>query len=108
MNKARDAADIAWSENKLLRDQLRDLQRRGGDDNGGSMEARLARLEAHVENMRGEISKLGPVPTDLAILKTRVDHLPSKGFIVSSAITTVAAIVGLLTLLSKFGLLTVG
>ncbi|QPI73906.1 hypothetical protein [Sphingobium sp. Cam5-1] len=69
------------------------------------MEARVAKLEAHVEHIRSELGKLSTLPMDMAVLKTRVDHLPTKGFIITSAISTVTAVVGLLALLSRLGIL---
>lgn len=81
------------------------LKAGGGDGTSGGMEARVAKLEAHVEHIRAELAKLSAMPTDLAVLKTRVDHLPTKGFILTSAIATVSAVVGLITLLSRLGVL---
>jgi hypothetical protein len=93
----------------LRKAELRELESRlkaaGGGGIPPDMEARVAKLEAHVDHIRADLGKLGAVPTDLAVLKTRVDHLPTKGFILTSAISTVAAIVGLLTILSRMGVL---
>lgn len=83
----------------------RPLKPGGGDGTSDDMEARVAKLEAHVEHIRSELAKLSGMPTDLAVLKTRVDHLPTKGFIITSALTTVTAVVGLLTLLARMGIL---
>lgn len=49
-----------------------------GGGNGGGMEPRIAKLEAHMENVRSEIAKLASVPADLAGLKERSSHLPTK------------------------------
>jgi len=80
--------------------------------NGGGMEARIAVLEAHVEHIRGDLAKLSGVPveigglkTDLAVLQNRVDHLPSKGFVATSAIGTVTALTAILILLAKLHIL---
>lgn len=96
------AFEAAMAELVQVQERLKE-----GDAGGtsGGMEARVAKLEAHVEHIRSELGKLSSVPTDLAVLQTRVDHLPSKGFILTSAISTVAAVVGLLTLLSRLGIL---
>ncbi len=76
-----------------------------GHGNGGAMEPRIAKLEAHMEHVRAELAKLAAVPVDIATLKTKVEHLPGKGFVVTSAITTVAAVTGLLVLLQRLGIL---
>lgn len=55
-----------------------DLPRGGGGGNDGNMEPRIAKLEAHMENVRSELSKLATVPADLAALKERSSHLPTK------------------------------
>ena len=71
------------------------------------MEARLARLEAHMEHVHTDLSglkqnvssvdgRLRSVETGLATLTERVSHLPSKGFIVSALITSLAVIAAML------------
>ena len=77
----------------------------GQRGSGGEMEPRIARLEAHMENVRGELVKLATVPVDLAIVKTRVEHLPGKGFVVTAALATVAGVSGLIGLLQHLGIL---
>lgn len=42
------------------------------------MEIRIAKLEANMEHVKGELSKLSSVPADLATLKERTSHLPTK------------------------------
>lgn len=64
----------------------------GGGGSSGDMEPRIARLEAHMEHVRAELAKLGSMPVQLAELKVRVDHLPTKGFIVTATITTITLI----------------
>lgn len=76
-----------------------------GRGNGDDMEPRIAKLEAHMEHVRAELAKLATVPVDIATLKTKVEHLPGKGFVVTSAVTTVAAITGLLVLFQRLGIL---
>jgi len=60
----------------------------------GAMEDRLARLETHMEHVREDVSGLkadvrdarsdiGGLRIDLTKLIARVDHLPSKGYIVT-------------------------
>lgn len=68
----------------------------GGGGNWG-LEARVAKLEADVAHLVKAVDRLTEVPTEIGILKARVDELPSKGFIVTAtvgALTLVAAISG--------------
>lgn len=50
----------------------------GDDDMPGPVEPRVARLEAHMEHVREDMTKLSGVPSDLSALKERVSHLPTK------------------------------
>lgn len=77
----------------------------GGGGNFDPMEPRVAKLEAHMENVRAELGKLSSVPADLATLKERVAHLPSKGFIVGASLTSMTLLVTILGLLKAFGIL---
>ncbi len=79
------------------------LKSGGGGGTFGGMESRVAILETHVEYIRRD---LGEMKTDIASLKTdmvdvkvglatlteRVNHLPSKGYIVTSSLGIVGAI----------------
>lgn len=69
--------------------------------NGGGMEARVAKLEAHVEHIREEIGKLSSMPTNLAIVTTRVDHLPTKGWMVTTLGVGLAVIAALTAFADK-------
>jgi hypothetical protein len=66
----------------------------------------LARIEATVNSTKTEMAELR---IEEARLSVKVDHLPSKGFIVSAVITAVTLILavlgGLMAYLSKVGLL---
>lgn len=42
------------------------------------MEARIARLEAGMDFVKSELSKLSGLPVELARLTERVNHLPTK------------------------------
>ena len=79
----------------------------GGGDGGtsGGMEARLAKLEAHMEHVLEALRKLAPLPERLATLDERVDHLPGKGFVVTAAMGTIAGVVALMGLLQHLGFL---
>lgn len=65
------------------------------------MEARIARLEANVEHMLSDVSSmtgnLANARERLAGLEVKVDHLPGKGFIVTTllgALAVIAALIG--------------
>ncbi len=66
----------------------------GGGSNDG-MEARIARLEAHMEHVRSAVDKLSDLPERVGKLEAHVSHLPSKGFIVSSTLLALAGIAAL-------------
>lgn len=70
------------------------LKHGGGGGTSGGMEARLAKLEAHMEHVLADVSALkadvGKLKTDMATLIERVSNLPTKGFIVSATLTTLA------------------
>jgi len=68
-----------------------------GREYPNGMEARVAKLEAHMEHVRSELAKLAQMPTDLAVLRNRVDHLPSKSFIVT-AVTGATGLIGAVVL----------
>ena len=50
----------------------------GGDGTSGDMEHRVTRLETHMESVRADLAKLTQMPADLAALKERVTHLPTR------------------------------
>lgn len=79
------------------------------------MEARVAVLETHIEYIRSDISGLkadmgvirsdlgktrdevADLRTGLATLTERVNHLPTKGFIVTATLSTMAVLGALIT-----------
>lgn len=65
------------------------------------MEARVAKLEAHVEHIRSELDKLGGLPVQAAKLEERVTHLPTKGWMVGALLTALAVIAALVTFSEK-------
>jgi len=71
------------------------LNNGGGDGRFPHMEARVTKLEEHVANIR----------VDVGIIKTELTHKPGKGFIVTAATGTVAALTGLMILLQHLGLM---
>ena len=50
----------------------------GGNGIPNDMEARVAKLEAHMEHVRSELGKLASLPADAATIKERLMHLPTK------------------------------
>lgn len=68
----------------------------GGDGTSGGMEDRVARLERTYDAMAKDVVD---IRVDLATLKANVQHLPSKGFVVTSATTSI----GFLTAVIIFG-----
>lgn len=75
----------------------------GGGTSGGGMEARLAKLEAHVEHIQSDLAKLATVPADIAGMKGAMvttdylnaafdKHLRWTSLIVGIMITVAAAI----------------
>lgn len=64
------------------------LKQGGGGGTSGGMEARVAKLEAHIEHVRDDLGRLAGVPADLASLKgdstglrtdfKRLEDVPTK------------------------------
>ncbi len=48
------------------------------------MEARVAKLEAQMEHVVGELGKLAAVPADIAGMKSDISHLPTKDYIANA------------------------
>jgi hypothetical protein len=95
------------------------LQASGGGGAFDDMEARVRVLETHIGYIKDDVARIetnletvrsdtSAMKVDLATLRERVANLPTKGFILTAASGVVAAIIGLLTLLSKLGILTAG
>jgi hypothetical protein len=76
------------------------------------MEPRIAKLEAHMEQVKDSLAKLSDVPSDLATLKERSTHLATKlevsdmgnsiGARVQRNMYIIAGSIGVLTLVLKF------
>lgn len=77
------------------------LKSGGGGGTFDGMEPRIARLEAHMEHVQADLvvlkTDMGAVKDRLARLEVKVDHLPSKGFIVTALIAMLAVIGALVT-----------
>ncbi len=66
------------------------------------MEARVARLETHVEYIKRDVSDLKAdvreLRTDMATVKERVNHLPTKELMISALLGTIAALSAIMLL----------
>lgn len=73
----------------------------------GGMDSRVAKLEADVSHIQRDIGEIktdlresrtgiAKLTTELATLDAHVKHLPTKGFIVSAVLTTLAVIAALI------------
>lgn len=69
----------------------------GGGTSGG-MEARIKRLEDDYKEVRGDLKTL---LVDVAVLKERVTHLPTKGWAVGAIATMLTLTTALVTLAPK-------
>jgi hypothetical protein len=83
---------------------------------GGDTEARLRVLETHVDYIKEQLARIETTTTstktelselriETARLSVKVDHLPSKGFIVTAATTALALAGALIFALGRLGLL---
>ncbi|MET0531386.1 MAG: hypothetical protein ABW003_24145 [Microvirga sp.] len=62
------------------------------------MEARIKRLEDDYKEVRGDLKTL---LVDVAVLKERVTHLPTKGWAVGAIVTLVGIMTAIATLAPK-------
>jgi hypothetical protein len=76
----------------------------GGDGGDGMME-RVVRLEAKVEHVQTDVTELRTDMKDvrdrLKGLEVKVDHLPSKGFIVTALLASLALMTALISFQEK-------
>lgn len=91
-----------------VRRRLRDrdtLPNGGGGGNFDGMEPRIAKLEAHMEQARSDITEvkrdMRDVRERLIRLDERVNHLPTKGFIVTSLMAALALITAVVAFQDK-------
>ena len=103
------------AEHARLRDEqsgTRNLKGSGGDGTSGSMEARVARLEADVDYIKRDVvdikadvrlmrNDMAGLKVDVARLDERIKVLPSKGFIVSAAVTIIGLLTAIIVLAEK-------
>lgn len=98
-----------------IRDRITELQKeplprqplKGGGGNGTNdgMEARVAKIEAFLDVIRNEVAALRGDGRDmrdrLIRLEERVAHLPSKGFIFTTAVAIVSGLTAIIVLQEK-------
>lgn len=63
---------------RQMEQQSASLNGGGGDGTSDKMEQRVTRLETHMEGVRADLAKLAQVPADVAALKERANHLPTR------------------------------
>ena len=102
---------------RQLKEQTKRLEQenkalKGGDGGGtfGGMESRVAKLEAHVEHIQRDLTKLGEVPTDVAAMKRDIAALPTKEYLsnqfdvqfrwITGATALIVALIGLIVKLT--------
>ena len=93
----------AWRR-KQQQQRATDPQMPGSAGGGGGfdgLQARVAKIEAHLEHLRADLDKLRDVPVKLAVLEERVTHLPTKGWMVASLGTTLTIIAALIAFSEK-------
>lgn len=70
-----------WGDNRSRQDHT------GGNGGGSDLEARVARLETHVEYIRRDLDEMSAdlkeVHTDLTSIKRRMAYLGGAGFVVA-------------------------
>lgn len=78
----------------------RALKAGGGGGTSDGMDARVARLEAHVETLKADSAAtrgdVADIRVSLATLTERVAHLPGKGFVISATMTAIALLSGVI------------
>lgn len=77
------------------------LKSGGGSGTSDGMEVRVARLEAHMEHVVKQVDRLADIPTDLAVLKVKVNELPTKGWLVTGLLLSLGAIAALIAFAEK-------
>lgn len=110
MSDDRSVIDAVSRFSTYVRVGERDDQLKAGDGGGTSdgMEPRVAKLEAHMEHVRADLAKLAVLPERLARLEEKVSHLPSKGFIVTSASASIVLLSAVITFADKLRALVSG
>ncbi len=90
-------------ELEALEERLRQVHDNGGGGNGGGgnhLEQRITRVEAQQDKLSDKVDtvgeRVGTLAERLGVLTERVGHLPSKGFIVGTVLSSLAVIAGLI------------
>ena len=94
-------AKLVGAESKLteLERRMESLPKGGGDGTSGGMESRVAKLEKIADKLADQVTELR---VDMGIVKTNIDHLPSKGFIFAVAAGLLAASSTVVALVVRF------
>lgn len=66
------------------------------------MEPRIAKLEAQMEHVLSDLSKLAPLPVDVARLNERVKHLPTKPWMFTVLATMLGLIAAIVSAIVRF------
>ena len=92
---------IVEAEQKLA-DLMKRADNRGSDGGGGmdDNDRRITRLENQSDRIQQD---LNDIKVQMATLAGRVDHLPSKGFILTALCSTVAVMAGLAAIARALG-----
>lgn len=69
------------------------LKSGGGDGTFDDMEARVSKLEGQFDKLNDKVDELR---IDVAVLKERVGNLPTKGFIVTALLSSLALLTALI------------
>lgn len=92
------------SEFDALMNRLETLEKKSGSG-GGGMDGRIAKLEANVENIGKSLTETRSDTRDIRDrtirLEEKVAQLPTKGFIVSVVLTSLAVIAALIVFQDK-------
>lgn len=91
--------------NEALLKENQALKAGDGGGTSGGMESRVAKLEAHVEILRNDVTSIkkdvGDIRVAMATLTERVSHLATKGFIVTATTTTIGLLTGIILFSDK-------
>lgn len=97
-----------FDQSGLIESLQRQLKAGNGGGTSDGMEPRIAKLEAQMEAVRSDLSRLANLPADLATVKENVRHLPSKGFVVTATSTSIALIGAIVIFADKLRALIAG
>lgn len=100
-----EPVDIRDAQLSRLRAEVSRLREGGGGGKSGGMDPWQTSVEKRLDELPAIRKDVGEIKVELATLKERIAHLPGKGFVFAVGVGTVAALVSLLLLLARMGLL---